>query len=343
MDGRDFEGPMTLPVKVKRHVVIVFTGGTISMGFDPVAGGPVPMLSGAEIIARVPGLDDHAFVEAIDFARLPGPHMTPSRMLELARLVQTQVLDEFVDGIVVTHGTDTLEETAYLLHLTLRSEKPIVFVGSMRNSSELGWDGPANLRSAVRVAADEATRGLGVLVVMNDQVLAAAEAIKTHTEELATFESRDFGPLGFLDKDRLVLGHQSVTSGYVPAMAPLEERVEIIKLSAGSDGAMIRHALQAGLRGLVIEGLGCGNVPVTAIPVVEEATKTGIPVVITSRCPRGRVLDTYAYEGSGKHLKRMGAILGGLLPSHKARIKLMLLLGGSIALEQIRKSFEEQM
>src|SRR6266540_5562594 len=104
MDGRDPEGPMTLPVKVKRRVVIIFTGGTISMGFDPVAGGPVPMLSGAEIIARVPGLDDYAVVESIDFARLPGPHMTPVRMLELARLVQTQILDEFVDGVVVTHG-----------------------------------------------------------------------------------------------------------------------------------------------------------------------------------------------------------------------------------------------
>src|SRR4030095_1838466 len=120
------------------------------------------------------------------------------------------------------------------------------------------------------------------------------------------------------------------------AMA-LEERVEIVKLSAGSDGAMIRHALKAGLRGLVIEGLGRGNVPITAIAAVEEAIKSGIPVVITSRCPRGRVLDTYAYEGSGKHLKRKGAILGGLPQSHKARIKLMLLLGGSVDLEGIRK------
>jgi L-asparaginase len=183
---------MTLPIGVKKRVVIVFTGGTMSMGFDPVAGGPVPMLSGAEIIARVPGLEDCAIVEAIDFARLPGPHMTPSRMMQLAQLVKTRLGDESVDGVVVTHGTDTLEETAYLLDLLMPRQKPVVFVGAMRNSSELGWDGPANLRSAVRVAADPAARDLGVVVVMNERVLAAAEATKTHIEALDTFHSRYF-------------------------------------------------------------------------------------------------------------------------------------------------------
>ncbi len=322
------------------RVTIIFTGGTISMAFDPVAGGPVPTLSGAEIIARVPGLDRYARVESIDFARLPGPHMTPARMFELARHVETQLARADVDGVVVTHGTDTLEETAYLLELLLASPKPVVLVGAMRNSSELGWDGPANLRSAVRVAAEPRARGLGVIVVMNDQLLAAAEAIKTHVEALETFQSRDFGPLGFVDKDRLVLTHRSVMREHIPTTR-LEERVEIVKLSAGSDGALLRPAVQSGLRGLVVEGLGRGNVPVTAIAAVEEVVESGLPVVITSRCPRGRVLDTYAYEGSGKHLRRMGAILGGLLPSHKARLKLMLLLGADCCLEEIRKSFEE--
>jgi L-asparaginase len=329
---------MDASATVKKRVSIVFTGGTISMGFDPVAGGPVPMFSGAEIIARVPGLEDYAEIRSIDFARLPGPHMTPGRMLELAGRIQTELDDASVDGAVVTHGTDTLEETAYLLDLVLTSAKPVILVGSMRNSADLGWDGPANLRAAVRVAADPQARELGVLVVMNDQLLAATEATKTHVEALETFQSRDFGPVGFLDKDRLMVLHRRVVREHIPA-ARVEENVEIIKLSAGSDGTLVRSAVQAGMRGLILESLGRGNVPVTAIGAVEQALGSGLPVVITSRCPRGRILDTYAYEGSGKHLKRLGAILGGLLPSHKARIKLMLLLGGGSDLARIRASF----
>jgi L-asparaginase len=209
----------------------------------------------------------------------------------------------------------------------------------MRNSSELGWDGPANLRSAVRVAAEPVARGLGVLVVMNDQLIAAADATKTHTESVDTFQGRDFGPLGVVDKDRVLLRHRRVAREHIPATR-LEERVEIIKLSVGSDGRLVRHAMEDGARGLVIEGLGRGNVPVTGLVEVERAIHSGIPVVIASRCPRGRVLDTYAYEGAGKQLKRWGAILGGMLSSHKARIKLMLLLGAGRTMDEIRASFE---
>src|SRR6266540_3034847 len=188
----------------KPRVAVVFTGGTISMRFDSTAGGALPMLSGAEILAQVPGLVEVAEVVTTDFSRLPGPHITPVRMLELARSVGAQLDDARVDGMVVTHGTDTLEETAYLLDLVLRSEKPVVFVGAMRNSSEPSWDGPANLRSAIRVAADPGARGLGVLVVMNDQLIAASDATKTHTESVDAFQSRDFGPLGIVDKDRII-------------------------------------------------------------------------------------------------------------------------------------------
>jgi L-asparaginase len=254
-------------------------------------------------------------------------------------VIASQLAAERVHGVVVTHGTDTLEETAYLLDLVLAPEQPVVLVGAMRHSSELGWDGSANLFSAVRVAADPAVRGLGVLVVMNDQLLAASEATKTHTESLETFQSRDFGPLGIVDKDRVIVLRQLAAREHIPATR-LEERVEIVKLSAGSDGRLIRHCVDDGARGLIIEGLGRGNVPITALGEVERAILSGIPVVITSRCPRGRVLDTYAYEGAGKKLKRRGAILGGLLPSPKARIKLMLLLGTERTLDEIRRSFE---
>jgi L-asparaginase len=324
---------------MKHRLAIFFTGGTISMRFDPATGGAVPALSGEEIIEQVPGLDQIADFDVIDFGKWPGPHVTPSRMMELARAAREKLSDESVAGAVVTHGTDTLEETAYLLDLVLNEEKPVVFVGAMRNSSELSWDGPGNLRSAVRVAVDPQARGLGVIVAMNDQLIAAAEATKTHTESTDTFQSRDFGPLGIVDKDRVIVTRRPVGREHI-ATDRIEERVDVIKMVAGADGRFIDFAIDDGARGLVIEGLGRGNVTVASLPAIKRAIEAGLTVVITSRCPRGRVLDTYAYEGAGRQLRKIGAILGGMLPSHKARIKLMLELGAGYSVELIRKSFE---
>jgi L-asparaginase len=324
---------------MKPRIATFFTGGTISMRIDPATGGAIPALSGEEIIAQVPGLDRIADFDLVNFARWPGPHVTPSRMMDLARAVKERLAHEKIIGAVVTHGTDTLEETAYLVDLVLDDEKPIVFVGAMRNSSELSWDGPENLRSAVRVAIDPQTRGLGVIVAMNNQLIAASEAVKTHTESTDTFQSRDFGPLGFVDKDRVIVMRRPFQREHI-ATERIEERVDLIKMFAGADDRFINFAIDGGARGLVIEALGRGNVTVAALPGIERAIGKGLPIVISSRCPRGRVLDTYAYEGAGKQLKKMGAILGGMLPAHKARIKLMLALGAGWSVEQIRKSFE---
>jgi len=321
------------------HIAIFFTGGTISMQIDPKTGGAIPALSGREILERVPGLDEIATFETTDFGRLPGPHMTPTQMLELAKQVKTSLSRTEIDGIVITHGTDTLEETAFFLSLVLPGSKPVVLVGAMRNSSELSWDGPANLRSAVRVASSPATRGLGPLVVMNDQIISAREATKTHTESTDTFQSRDFGPLGFVDKDLVIVARLPSSSETIEA-AVLDERVDIIKVYAGSDGRFFDHAVADGARGLIIEGLGRGNVTPAAMPAIQRALDGGVVVVITSRCPRGRVLDTYSYEGGGRQLRQMGVISGGMLPSQKARIKLMLALGAEWPTEQIRAAFE---
>lgn len=323
----------------KPRLATFFTGGTISMRIDPATGGAVPALSGEEIIALVPGLDQLADFDLVNFARLPGPHWTPGRMMELARAMKEKLADERIAGAVVTHGTDTLEETAYLLDLVLDEEKPVVLVGAMRNSSELSWDGPANLRSAVRVAIDEAARGLGVIVAMSDQLIAASEVVKTHTEATDTFQSRDFGPLGFVDKDRVIVTRRPVEREHI-LTDRIEERVDVIKMYAGADGRFINFAIDDGARGLVIEALGRGNVAPAALPAIARAIEMNIPVVITSRCPRGRVLDTYAYEGAGRQLRKMGAIPGGMLPGHKARMKLMLALGAGWSVEQIRESFE---
>jgi L-asparaginase len=320
-------------------VPIIFTGGTIAMRIDPTQGGAVPALSGADLVAAVPGLDGIADIRVVDFGRLPGTHMTPARMLDLARVVEEQLGRAEVAGAVITHGTDTLEETAYLLDLVLNSEKPAVLVGAMRNSSELGWDGPANLRDAVRVAADPAARGLGVLVVMAGQILAADAATKWDAAALDTFGSRHGGALGIVEPDRVLIWQRRASREHLPMPAALEERVEIIKLSAGSDGRLITMTIEAGFRGLVIEGLGRGNVPPAALPAIERAAASGIPIVLATRCPRGRVLNAYAYPGSGNQLLGMGVILAGFLSSQQARLKLMLLLGAGAGIEEIRRAF----
>jgi L-asparaginase len=324
----------TLPL-----VSVIFTGGTISMRFSAESGGAVPTMSGGQILELIPGLDGIAEVRALDFGRYPGPHMTPAIMRLLAREVQMQLDDPNVSGVVVTHGTDTLEETAFLLDCLLSREKPVALVGSMRNASELGWDGPANLCAAVRVVVDPVCRGLGTVVVMNGRILSGAGATKTNAESLQTFVDRDFGCLGIVDKDQIILA-RSVGAKARLEVSSLEESVEIIKLSAGSSGSLLRAAWKLGMKGFVIEGLGRGNVPLTALDSVMEVLGSGLPVILTSRCPEGRVLDSYAYEGAAGPLRKAGAILGGMLPSHKARLKLMLMLGMGATREVIRAAFE---
>ena len=311
------------------------------MRFDPTSGGAIPALSGQALMALVPDLAELGRIDLVDFSLLPGPHMTPGRMLELARFIRTRLESAEQVGAVVTHGTDTLEECAYLAGLVVDSPKPVVFVGAMRTSSDAAWDGPVNLRSALRVALSQEARGLGVLVVMNDQVFSAWDATKIHTEAADAFAARDLGPLGMVDRDQVIILRRPAqpVCEFAGAIA-LEERVEIVKLSAGSDGRVLDHLVQGGYRGLVLESLGRGNVPVTSVESIREAVEAGLPVVLTSRCLRGRVLDTYAYEGGGRRLREMGVILGGLLPSHKARLKLMLLLGTGHNLPEIRRSFE---
>ncbi|MBL8203740.1 MAG: asparaginase [Blastocatellia bacterium] len=325
---------------MKPRIAIFFTGGTISMSINPTMGGAAPALSGEEIVARVEGLRNIADFDILNFARLPGPHVTPAIMLELAQAVNAELLKPHVDGVVITHGTDTLEETAYFLDLVLQSEKPVVFVGAMRNSSELSWDGPANLMAAVRVAASTEARELGVVVAMSEKIIAANEVTKTHTESVDTFQSRDFGALGLIDKDRVLIARRPTEREHI-ATDHLESRVETLKMVSGGDGKFVDFAIAQGTRGIVLEGFGRGNIPPAYVPAVERAAQIGIPIVLTSRCPRGRVLDTYAYDGAGKTLTNRGVILGGVLPSHKVRIKLMLALGAGYDLAQIRQSFED--
>lgn len=325
---------------MKKRVALIFTGGTISMQTDAVTGAAVPVLSGEQILAIAPGINELADLEICNFAKVPGPHMTPDMMLDLAREVKNMLARDEICGAVITHGTDTLEETAYFLDLIIDNAKPVAVVGAMRSSSELGWDGPPNLTAAVRTVTCEAARGLGVLVVLNDEINAASEVIKTHTESLGTFQSPDFGLLGIVDKDRVLILRRPAFQERIETTT-VDTHVDIIKMAAGSDDRLIRYAVDSGAHGLIIEALGRGNIPLYALPGIEYAASCGLPVVIVSRCLRGRVLDDYGYKGGGHELRQLGAILGGWLSGQKARIKLMLALGLTRDLKEIRKIFEQ--
>jgi L-asparaginase len=310
---------------MKKRLALIFTGGTISMRFDPAIGAAVPALSGQEILSLAQGVDEVANVEVIEFGRYPGPHMTLPQMMALAALLRATLDRPDIDGVVITHGTDTLEETAYLLDLTTASNKPVALFGAMRNSSEMGWDGPPNLLSAMHVAASDGARDLGVLVVMNDTILAASEATKTHTEAFDAFQSPDFGPLGVVDRGEVIIRRPCRVRQHLPA-SEIIEPVFVIKLAAGVDSTLMDAAVAAGARGLIIEALGRGNVPPAVLPAIRRAIAAGLPVVLVSRCLRGRVFDSYGYEGGGKQLRQLGVIFSDFLNSQKARIKLALAL-----------------
>lgn len=324
----------------QKTIQIIFTGGTISMEIDPTIGAAVPALSGHQILSTVSHLDAHITTRVLDYAQMPGPHVTPQIMWDLSQLIRRYLEDPEIDGVVVTHGTDTLEETAYFLELTLASEKPVVVTGAMRNASELGFDGPANLRDAILVAANPAARGLGVLVCLNEQILAASEATKTHTEEAGTFQSPNFGPLGIVDMGKVLFYRRPIWRQFIDAER-VEDRVDMFKMYTGADDRLLRYAVDTGAQGLVVEALGRGNVPPAVVPGIAYALDRGLPVIITSRALRGRVLDAYGYEGAGKRLRNMGVIFADYLGSPKARIKLMLALGATHDPAQVRQYFEE--
>jgi L-asparaginase len=307
----------------KPHVIVMFTGGTISMKIVP-GRGAVPARGGLEILEQVPQLTSLARITCEDFDRLPGPHWSPERMFELARRVDYRLAGgEFV-GAVVTHGTDTIEETAYLLDLVLRTDRPVVLTGAMKTADDPAWDGPRNLVASVRAVTAWDERGLGVAVMMGETLHAARQVAKSHTESFTAFTSSADGPLR---RERIETNR-------------VDARVDVVTAYAGADARFLRHAVATGARGIVVQALGGGNVPPRMLEGVAEAVAAGVVVVVASRCGHGRTAPRYGYPGGGVTLRDAGAIFSGDLPAPKARIKLMVLLGAGSTAEAIRASFE---
>jgi L-asparaginase len=320
-------------------IVLLFTGGTISMRHDAVAGGAVPSLTGRDILAMAPGIDRLAELDVDDWGAYPGPHMTVERMWALRQRIVEHLARHDVEGIVVTHGTDSLEESAYLLARSVHSEKPIVFTGAMRTSSDLGWDGPGNLGAAVRVAASHDARGCGVMVVISDRIFTALDVTKVHTSAVEAFDSPGLGPLGVIDDGRVIFRRALPTPTPILEPPSLATPVDIVYAYAGADSRLIDASRQVG-RGIVIAGMGRGNIPPAMIDGLDRWIAEDKPVVITSRAFRGRVGCTYGYSGGGRRLAERGAIFAGPRRPPQARIDIMLALGAGYAVAELRELLE---
>ena len=320
------------------EVVVVTTGGTIAMRHDAAAGGAVPALAGADFLHSLPaGLPP---LRVVEHCNLPSAHFTLDVLWSLRQRVAALIADPGVAGIVVTHGTDTLEETAYLLDLTVPGETPVVVTGAMRTASDVGYEGYANLAAAIRVAASQEARGLGTLVVLNDEIHAARFVTKTHTLALDTFQSPGYGRLGRVDADGVWIGSRPAREA-IPCER-LDPAVSLIKLGVGIDAALLDDAVARGARGVVIEALGGGRLPLWWLPAVDKAARQGVAVVIASRCPAGRVTDRYGYAGAHRDQVALGCGFAGGLNGQKARIRLMVALGAEGNAARALRWFEIQ-
>ena len=321
-----------------KKILVLSTGGTIEMlpGDGGITIGPV---SGMDI--KILDKIENADITVERFANLPSPHITPEIMADIARLLRSWELSGEYHGIVVTHGTDTLEETAFMADLHLEGTLPVVFTAAMRSSSELGVDGPRNIRNAVRVACTE-TKNLGVTVVLNDEIHAAGRVTKTCTSNVSSFSSPGYGPLGFVDDDKVIYHRLPIWRLNLPeGPLKLDTRVGLVRTAAGFGHDLIDYMVESGYAGIVVEAFGRGNVHPRTAEAMERAVKASVTVAMSSRCYKGRVLGVYAYPGGGLGLLNKGVLSAGDMAGNKMRIMLMACIGSGMNRDQIAKLLED--
>lgn len=266
-------------------------------------------------------------VTSVDFLNVPSPHIRLEHMMTLYQKIKAE--QNNFDGFVITHGTDTLEETAYFLDTVAIPQKPIVLTGAMRSSNELGSDGVYNYRTALRVAADEKSADKGILVVMNDEIHAAKYVTKTHTTNVSTFQTPTHGPLGLVTK-REILYFKTAEPRVRFDLSAISGTVPIIKAYADMDSVLLDSLSHSAISGLVIEALGAGNLPPTILPAIQKLLHKNIPVVLVSRCFNGIAEPVYAYQGGGIQLEQDGILFVKELNAQKARLKLLIALNAGL-------------
>lgn len=307
-----------------KKILVLHTGGTISMQADQngaVESSPInPMTQFTSPLENIE-------VVSVDFLNLPSPHIQIDHMMMIYKKIREEA--SHFDGFVITHGTDTLEETAYFLDTMSIPQKPIVMTGAMRSSNELGSDGIYNYRTALRVAADEKSADKGVLVVMNDEIHAAKYVTKTHTTNVSTFQTPTHGPLGLVTK-REILFFKAADKRVRFDLQAINGVVPIIKSYADMDTILLDALVEAPISGLVIEALGAGNLPPASIAAIKKLINKQLPIVLVSRCFNGIAEPVYAYDGGGIQLEELGVLFVKELNSQKARIKLLIAVNAGL-------------
>ena len=317
-----------------KKILVLHTGGTISMQAD--ASGAV-VTSSDNPMNHVSNPLEGIQVHTLDFFNLPSPHIKPKHMLALYQKIKEEAAN--YDGVVITHGTDTLEETAYFLDTMEVPRMPIVLTGAMRSSNELGSDGVYNYLSALRVASDDRAADKGVLVVMNDEIHAAKYVTKTHTTNVGTFQTPTHGPLGLIMKQE-ILYFKTAEPRVRFDLDHIQGLVPIISAYAGMTDELIDMLDLEQLDGLIIQAFGAGNVPKETAQKLESLLQQGIPVALVSRCFNGIAEPVYAYQGGGVQLQKSGVFFVKELNAQKARLKLLIALNAGLRGQALKDYME---
>jgi L-asparaginase len=323
-----------------KNLALISLGGTIAM-LKNEAGYAMPCLDSKQILEKV-GLktSKNVNIETFSLSNVPSVNISFSLLLELAEKIK-ELERNGINGVVVTQGTDTLEEVSYFMDLILETSIPVIFTGAQRNPSLPGSDAAMNISDSLTVALDEKASNYGVLVVFNSEIHLAREVIKTHTSKIDTFKSFEFGPVGCVVENRAYWHRQKILFDKVYHIENEIVNVEIVSLGLFSNGNYIDLLLTNGIQGLIIQAMGVGHVPEGCLHSLKKATNMKIPVIVTSRCFSGRLCTTtYGFKGSEKSLREMGAIFNDWLPSSKARIKLIVMLSAGLTYDEIKDNFE---
>lgn len=318
-----------------KKLLVLHTGGTISMSENKEGYVTTNTENPVSDIGSVRALAD---ITEINPFQIPSPHMSLHHMNELRKTIVRHVNEDNYHGVVITHGTDTLEETAYFLDLTLNVSIPIILTGAMRSSNEIGSDGLYNYIAAIRTACDDHAKGKGVLVVFNDEIHSAKNVTKTHTSNTSTFQSPNYGPLGIITKNHIYFHHLPIIN---QPLVKIDEAVKVglVKAHSDLDAELLNFFNEAHYNGVIIEALGQGNLPPSALPGLRQLLTNDIPVVLVSRCFNGIVSSNYQYEGGGYELHQQGVIFSNGLNGQKARLKLIVALSNGLTGDALTQYF----
>lgn len=322
-----------------KNIVVYLLGGTILSSYDERSAQVKPDKNAKVLLIGLISDSTKVNISINQFCNLPGPHISPDIAFELAVNIKSELSKSDIDGIVVVQGTDTIEETAYLLDLLLDSNKPVVFTGAMKSQNELYSDSKGNFLGAVEVASSPYSYRRGVLVYFNQEIHKASRVLKYHANNIAAFSSPGSGPAGILYNQQIMY-YSGVGEREHFNVNAIDSKVALIKASCGMDALFIDSCINARFSGIVIEGFGAGNLTPAMTMGVARALKTNIPVILVSRCYDGMTTSLYDYEGGSARLYKMGVILGAKLNGPKARIKLMVVLGHTRNIAEIRSFFE---